>query len=77
MQIFIKTLDGSSITLDVSETDTVRSVKQQIHERRGTPIDQQRLICSGKQLENESTLSDYAIVDQATIHLVLRLKGGN
>jgi ubiquitin C len=76
-QIFVKTLQGNSITLDVSQDDTIQSVKEKIQEKQGIPIEQQRLIFNGKQLEDDKTVNDYNIEDMANIHLVLRLRGGN
>lgn len=76
MQVFVKTLTGKTISVDVEPDESVESLKAKIQEKEGVPIDQQRIIFDGKQLDSLKSLSDYDIDDDSTLHLVLRLRGG-
>lgn len=77
MQVFVKTLNGKTITLDVNPSDTIGSLKIKIHDKEGIRPNEQRLIYGGKPLEfANKTLMDFNIQNESTLHLVMRLRGG-
>ena len=76
LQVFVKTLTGKTITLEISPTNLIRQVKNKIQDKEGVPSEEQRLIFAEKQLEDDHLVSDYGIKKDSTLHLVLNLRGG-
>jgi ubiquitin len=76
MQVFVKTLTGKKLSIAVQEGESIEEFKAKIAEKVGIPPEQQRLIFAGQQLQDGKTLKDYRVRDDATLHLIIRLRGG-
>merc|ERR1712121_363434 len=77
MLIKVKTLTGKEIEIDIEPTDKVERIKERVEEKEGIPPPQQRLIFSGKQMNDEKTAADYKVQGGSVLHLVLALRGGS
>ena len=76
MQVFVKSMSGKTLSVDVEPDESIESLKAKIREKEGIAPDQQRVVFEGKQLDSTKSISDYGIEEDSTLHLVLRLRGG-
>merc|ERR1712142_78392 len=76
MLIKVKTLTGKEIEIDIEPTDKVERIKERVEEKEGIPPPQQRLIFSGKQMNDDKTAAEYKVSGGSVLHLVLALRGG-
>ena len=76
-QVFVKTLTSKTITVDTQPAATVSEVMYKVHDSEGVPLSAMRLIFGGKQLEPGRMLAEYDVQKGSTLHLVLRLSGGD
>ena len=75
MQIFVRNLEGANIAVEVEPNESIASIKAKIQEKQGVPVDRQRLVFGGKQLEDNHTLADHNVQANSTLHLVIRMQG--
>jgi hypothetical protein len=82
-QIFVRSISGKTMTLEVQPTDTIEAINHKVYDKEGIPVQEQRLMYTAKELRDENedgkpnTLTDYNIQREATLHLIMRLRGGN
>ncbi|KAI0034382.1 hypothetical protein K488DRAFT_84084 [Vararia minispora EC-137] len=76
MLIKVKTLTGKEIELDIDQDDKITRIKEKVEEQSGVPPPQQRLIFSGRQMNDEKTARECGVSAGAVLHLVLALRGG-
>lgn len=74
--IYVKSLTGRTIDFQITHQMSVEELKMKIQENDGTPVEQQRFIFAGKNLDDSILVGMYNIQKDSTIHLVLRLRGG-
>ena len=75
MQLFVKTPTGKVVALEVEYTDSIKTLKSKIHEKEGTPPDEQQLTFYGRLLEDSYTMSHYRLRNESTVHLVSKPRG--
>eukprot|EP01091_Cochliopodium_minus_P003494 TRINITY_DN13416_c0_g1_i1.p1 TRINITY_DN13416_c0_g1~~TRINITY_DN13416_c0_g1_i1.p1 ORF type:complete len:158 (+),score=40.82 TRINITY_DN13416_c0_g1_i1:36-476(+) len=75
LTIFVKTMTGKTITIETSLQNTINQVEESIQDKEGIPPGQQKLIYAGKDLEDDTTLSENGIEEESTLHLLLNLRG--
>jgi ubiquitin C len=76
MQIFVKSMQGMTFAFEVKPSHKVEELKQMIFAKEGVPVHHQRLIFGGKQIQDGATLHECGVQAASTLHLVLRLLGG-
>jgi ubiquitin len=74
--VFVKTLIGQTITLEVERLDTIGGIRAKIQDKEGIPPNQQILVFAGQDLRDEPTVADYGIPNEAVVYLILKLRGG-
>lgn len=76
-QLFVKSINGNTRTIEAEQTDTISTIKERIFDKEGIQPNEQRLIFAGKSLDNEKTIGEYNIEPESTIHMSLRVRGGS
>jgi len=77
MPIFVKTLTGRTIVLEVTPSDRIHSIKQKIQDKEGISPNQQRLTFAGMSLDDSRTLSDSNIQRESNLQVLLNIRGGS
>ncbi|CAG9324049.1 unnamed protein product [Blepharisma stoltei] len=76
MQIFVYTLVGTRITLNVDPLDMVDRLKALIEESQGVPADQHGIVFAGRLVESGKSLASYNIIEGSNLHMVIRCNIG-
>ncbi len=71
--LFIKTLTGKTLVVEAKPTSTILAIKEQIEAKENVSVDHQCLVCGGRVLSNEPTLSECGVQNMSVLHLVLRV----
>jgi Fe2+ or Zn2+ uptake regulation protein len=76
MQIFVKNLSGKTVTIEATPDQTIVDVKKMLEDKEGIAVREQRIVFKGKQCDDTATLESLGVQAMSTLHLVLRLLGG-
>ena len=76
LQLFVRTVSGRTLPLQVESGETVEAVKQMLQERENVDVDHQRLVFAGKELDDSKTLESYNLKGDETLEMLFKIAGG-